>query len=65
MWEEYGRGWKTLKGELGEWGIGVLGNLPFPIHPLTKTPSPPPILVSHSGTEQLGHCDLLLGGVLG
>lgn len=50
---DWGRGWQTLKGELKECRIGLLGNLPLPTHPPTKPSAPPPILVSHSGAEQL------------
>lgn len=39
---------QILKGEPRECGTGLPGNLPL---------SPPPTLVSHSGTGQLGHHD--------
>ena len=41
--------WQTLKGELRQWGAGLLRNLPLPTHLPTKPSSPPPTSVSHSG----------------
>lgn len=47
-----GRGWQT--DELKEWGIGLLGNLPLPTHPLSHPHNPPHLLPLWSAILGLG-----------